>query len=415
MRQLSYLAVPALLMLALLAADVQAESGRIYGVLYTVDSDVFEGWIRWDKNEAFWDDVLDGTCDKERTERTSSRKARRYKDRSSKSINIFGLRIGESDWNVNYLSGSSCELQFGYINTLYIEGSSEAIAELKGGHEVVFTSGGDIGSSVREILLVDINEGEIYFDWNDIEKIEFKTETREPDDGRQRLYGTVSTRPGGDFTGWVEWDVDEVFSDDIIDGDEDRRRKRKIKLDRIQTIERRSSSSATLILKEGKEMTMRNSNDVDSDNRGIYVKSSDWGRIKVDWSDFEKVEFMDVPAGELPRFGDYDGSVPIKGTVTTEDGDTFSGRIIWDNDEEHTWEHLNGEFKGMEMDIPFAAIAMIEKSSRNGSIVTLKNGDSYLLKGSNDVDDDNRGIFVVDDDGDMEEIDWYDFEKLVID
>jgi hypothetical protein len=396
------------------ATQSRAESGRIYGKLYTVDNETFEGWIRWDKNEAYWDDALDGICERDRREVTRSNEPRRYKDMRKKSINIFGLHIGDENIDVNWSSGSSCELQFGNIKTLYIEGSSEAIAELKSGEEVDFTSGGDFGGSVRDILMEDINEGEIYFDWDDVDKIDFMREPTEPDDGHVRLYGVVTTRRAGEIRGWIEWDVDEVFGDDILDGDEDGHRKRKIPFDKIRTIERRSSSSATVYTTDGREMVLRNSNDVNSENRGIYIKSGDFGRIKVDWSDFEKVDFQEAPKSLLPHYDDFDGGHPIKGTVTTEDGDEYSGHIIWDNDEEYSWEHLNGDYKDLSMDVPFSDVAVIEKDSRRGSIVTLKNGDSYTLTGSNDVDDDNRGIFVVRDNGDVEEIDWYDFAKLVI-
>jgi hypothetical protein len=143
------------------------------------------------------------------------------------------------------------------------------------------------------------------------------------------------------------------------------------------------------------------------------VKSSDFGRIRISWSDFERVDFSDAPVGVLPHYTDFDGGRALKGTVTTEDGAEYNGKIVWDNDEHFTWEHLNGEFKDMDMDIPFSAIAMIEKSSYSGAVVTLKNGDSYLLRNSNDVDDDNRGIFVSSESGDIEEIDWYDVAKVV--
>ncbi|MCK4858417.1 MAG: hypothetical protein KAT58_10640 [candidate division Zixibacteria bacterium] len=412
--RLTVLVVSVAALVAFAGVSLYAESGRIYGKLYTVDDEVFEGWLRWDKNEAFWDDVLDGTCERERILDRKVKKSRRYKDKRKRSVNFFGFRFGKDSWSFSFGGGSACELQFGHMQTLYVEGSSEATVTLKSGEEVEFTSGADLGSSVREILLVDINEGEIYFDWDDIEKIEFSEEPRDPDDGRERLYGRLSTRRGGDFTGWIEWDVDEVFSDDKLDGDEERRRKRKFAFSRIKVIERRSSSSSIVTLTDGKEHVLRNSNDVNSENRGIYVKSSDFGRIKVEWSDFEKVEFLDVPKSDLPAYDDFDGGRPLQGTVTTEDGEEFSGRIVWDDDEEYSWEHLNGEFKRMEMDIPFSLISMIEKSSRRGSVVTLKNGDSYLLKGSNDVDDDNRGIFIILDNGDVEEVDWYDFQQLVL-
>ena len=60
-----------------------AESGRLYGTLRTTDGEQFEGWIRWDKNEAFWDDILDAT-------KQNSRKSH-YKRKSSRRTGIGGL------------------------------------------------------------------------------------------------------------------------------------------------------------------------------------------------------------------------------------------------------------------------------------------------------------------------------------
>jgi len=308
---------------------------------------------------------------------------------------------------------STCQIAFGNVRTLLNDGEGDGTLVLKTGDEVTFSSSADLGS-VREILLSDIKEGDIYFDWEDIEKIDFMKEPKDPSDGMERLYGRVSTRRAGEFEGWVEWDVDEVFSKDDLDGEEDGGRTRKITFDRITAIERRSSSSAGITLKDGKEMILRNSNDVNSENRGIVVKSAEFGRIKVSWDDFERVEFMPVPTAKLPKYQDFDGGVPIKGTVTTEDGAQYSGHIAWDDDEEYTWEHINGEYKGIEMDIPFSAIASIEKSSQRGATVTVKNGSSYLLRGSNDVDEDNKGILITPDNGKTEEVDWYDFAKLVV-
>ena len=35
------------------------------------------------------------------------------------------------------------------------------------------------------------------------------------------MHGTVHTRTGMSFTGYVTWDVDEIYSTDILDGDHD--------------------------------------------------------------------------------------------------------------------------------------------------------------------------------------------------
>jgi len=159
---------------------------------------------------------------------------------------------------------------------------------------------------------------------------------------------------------------------------------------------------------------LRNSNDVNSENRGIVVKSAEFGRVKIGWSDFEKAEFLPVPTNELPRYRDFDGGRKIRGVVTTEDGEDFTGELAWDNDEQYTWEHLNGEYKGVEMAIPFGVIMGIAKSSQRTAEVTLKNGTTYLLSGSNDVNEENKGVIVFRDKGDAEEIDWYDFAKAAM-
>ncbi|MCH8142169.1 MAG: thiolase family protein [Proteobacteria bacterium] len=53
----------------------------------------------------------------------------------------------------------------------------------------------------------------------------------------ERLYGTLTTRHGEEYTGFVCWDMDELFMTDVLDGEE-RGRTRKIRFGRISSIER---------------------------------------------------------------------------------------------------------------------------------------------------------------------------------
>ncbi len=381
-----------------LTTEASAESGRIYGKLLTIDGEEFEGWIRWDKNEVFWDDILDVNKD--------DAGDYRGKRRSSRRTGIGGL------FEINW-SGSSrqSEIMFGHIASITPISSSEALVEMKSG-EKYEVSGSDVGSSIREFLINDLDEGEIYLEWDDIDEITFASEPKMPDARDERLYGTVFTRRGDEFTGWVEWDVDEVLTSDVLDGDEDSRKNRKIEFEKIQSIERRSSSSAIVVLKTGKDLKLSGSNDVDSGNRGIRVKVPDLGRVSVSWDDFEKVDFLPVPTQMLPAYTDFDGGKPIEGIVYTEDGEKFEGEIIWDDDERFTWEHLNGDFHDLDVAIEFSNVRMIEKHSRRGAIVTTRTGRNVLLKGSNDINSENNGIIVKQSDGDEVEIDWYDFEKV---
>jgi hypothetical protein len=387
----------------LLPADASAESGRIYGTIRTVDGDEFEGWIRWDKNEAFWDDILDGT-----KERSTRKYRRKYHGRSSDRRTIGDLARDGLFYSIG--SSRQSEVKFGHIKSIVPLSSSDALIVLKSGLEFEM-SGADVGSGVREIMINDLKEGEIYFDWDDIDEVDFKKEPREPDTGVERLYGKVLTRNGDEYVGWIEWDVDEVLSTDVIDGDEGSRRNRKIRFDKIKSIERRSRSSSIVTLKSGKSMRLSGSNDVNSENRGIRVKSDELGRVSISWSDFDRLDLMPVPKDKLPKYDSFDGGHDIEGTVYTEDGEQYTGKIVWDEDETYTWEHLNGDYDDDAVVIEFANIDTIEKRSRRGSIVTTKSGRNIELRGSNDVDSDNNGIVVTMDDGDEVEIDWYDFDR----
>jgi len=59
-------------------------------------------------------------------------------------------------------------------------------------------------------------------------------------------------------------------------------------------------------------------------------------------------------------------------------------------------------------------IKSIEKISSRTSLITLKDGRSFKLRGSNDVDRDNKGIIIVDNRDEIV-VDWEDFEMLEFD
>ncbi|MCD6248834.1 MAG: hypothetical protein J7J98_00710 [candidate division Zixibacteria bacterium] len=395
------------------AFAVQADnSGRIYGEIETVDGETFEGLIRWDKNEGSWVDILDGTRDRDDRD-TDRRRSKRRSYRSQRSnINLFGINIGGSS-NI-YFSSSNAQsgIRFGHISRLEVLDDDRALLVLKSGNEVEFYNGStDIGSSIREIVIEDVDEGEIEFTWDDIEIIEFsEADNDEPSSFGERLYGTLTTRRGDEFTGFVCWDVDELFENDVLDGDE-KRRSRKIRFGKIASIARYSSSGAEVVLKSGDKMLLRGSNDVDDDNRGIIISDPAFGQIRVEWDEFDKIEFKKAPRS-VP-YSAFDGGKKIKGTVYTEDGDKYTGEICWDDDEQYTWEILDGDHRDNEYEIEFGLIKEIEKNSRRTCDITVSDGRVFTLGGSNDVDGDNKGIIIIEDNGDDVYVDWEDFARAV--
>ena len=74
---------------------------------------------------------------------------------------------------------------------------------------------------------------------------------------------------------------------------------------------------------------------------------------------------------------------------------------------------LNGDENGIEYLVEFSNIANIEKLNR-GARVELKDGRSFDLRGSNDVNSENRGI-VVTSGGESFTVTWDDFRALRLD
>ncbi len=402
----------ALFMIAVIAIAAAAPAaradtgGRIYGKLTTVDGDVYEGLIRWDMNEASWVDILNGNKELKR----SGKGRRKYHDRE-KTIKILGITIGRSR-TYSYESGSAQSgLCFGHIKSLEVIDDDAVFLTLKSGETVELEGGStDIGEDIREIVIEDINEGEIEFEWDDVERIDFMqgSATLVSNFG-ERLYGTLRSRRGDEFTGWICWDVDELFTNDVLDGNE-RNRKHKIEFGKIEAIERHSSNAAHVYLKSGGDYILRGTNDVDDDNRGISVYVEGLGQIKVGWDEFERMDFTAPP--HQVTYDEFDGGRRLQGTVYTEGGETHTGTIRWDDDEKYTWEILDGEFRDIEFDVEFRHIKEIKRRGYHSSIVTLWDGTSLRLKGTNDVDEDNKGIFIEMANGDEIELEWDEFDRV---
>jgi hypothetical protein len=89
----------------------------------------------------------------------------------------------------------------------------------------------------------------------------------------------------------------------------------------------------------------------------------------------------------------------------------FTGRIQWDNDECLSIDELDGESSDGKVSIEFEDIASIRKY-RSGAMVTLESGDELYLRGTNDVNDENRGVVVNVPKVGSVKIGWDDFDEV---
>ena len=349
-----------------------ALDGRLYGNVVTRSGDEFEGYIRWDRNEGSWADLLD--------------------------VDWKGRR--------STLSG----IRFGHVRRIDVLNSHEALFTLKSGQQQEL--GGrrtDLGRGLRALVVDDPRQGVAELKWRDLEAVEFMAAPDGIIPWGERLYGTLVTRAGLEFTGYVTWDVDEILTTDILDGEDQDGVDREIAFSDVISIRRESSRAARVVVESGEEMVLRGTNDVGRTNRGISVSDPTLGQVKVGWKDFSEVHFRKAPV--QTTYEEFDGGRPIRGTVVTESGEELMGDIRWDNDEEYTWEMLDGDYKGIDFTVEFSQIASIAKRGYSAA-VELVDGRTFQLSGTNDVNPGNRGITIRSEDGSTHRVEWDDFREL---
>lgn len=154
-----------------------------------------------------------------------------------------------------------------------------------------------------------------------------------------------------------------------------------------------------------KIISTEGSNDLDAE---VFVKTAEGDVKSFDLQDLKSVNFSQAPTNAKPF------AEGIYGTITSSMG-TFQGRVMWDKDERNTEMKLDGNDEKREYSIKFSEIVSIEKAEAGGaSKVVLLDGQTLLLKGTNDVNNSNRGIWLDHPDLGRVEIAWSQFEKLVI-
>jgi len=380
-----------------MSATAQDEA-LIYGKLTTIDGDTYTGQIRWGKEEALWVDVFNGTKEDNENYRYLTREEKReLRDRDRGNWSGINISWGS---NRDYETTHEFQAQFGNISILEINRRSEVKMTMRDGKTIYVEDGSNDFNATIHIM--DNELGKSSFKWSRIEKIEFmETPKKLSETMGSPLYGTVEIY-GGEYTGFIEWDHDERLSSDILDGDT-RDGDVKIEFGKLASIERDRSGS-NIVTKSGREMYLRGSNDVNSENRGVIV-STDFGRIDIPWREFKKVTFKDAPSNVL-NYNSFKNLKRLSGTVTTVDGETLSGEITYDLDEAYSYEMLQGKDDDVEFIITMGSIKSITPKNYDYSTVVLKNGTELLIGDARDVNEDNDGVLVFSGSGDPKYISW---------
>jgi len=245
------------------------------------------------------------------------------------------------------------------------------------------------------------------------------------------IYGTIHTSEGRTLTGPIRWDTNENFWDDHLDATKRERIEREedgfqisifglklgggdsyishsfsISFGHLKSIERLQHREARVTLKSGEQFDVRaDSSDLGHGMRGLIIDDAKEGRVELNWSSFDKVEFKQSPGGKRDAERLY-------GTVDSDAGE-FSGFIVWDRDESMLEDILDGEDeRGRDHEVPFRDIAEIERLGSGASRVTLRSGDSMVLDGTNDVAHGHRGVGVTVSNLSVLDFNWRDVRKV---
>lgn len=379
------------------AAPASAQAAdRIWGRVHTTEGEVHTGFIRWDRKEASWGDVLDGA----RTlpdENYFAWLEAHDRERATRTIELRGHRVSwyevDPDFPMQVLSG----VRFGHLDSLVVLDPERVELTLRSGRRYELEArGSNLGSSLRQVV-VDLGEGEeVELDWDELERVVFSAPPTDPAPGARRLHGTVEDRSGNRFTGYLAWDQDEVLDSDVLDGEEMRRpNDRDIRFERIRSLTR-IPGGTRVELWAGDVLDLGGGNDVADGNRGVQIADPELGVVVVPWARLEAVRFHEPDGGGV-QYGKFDGGRLLFGTVVTHEGEEIEGELRWDADEAGTWEILDGESDGVDYGIEFGFVRRIAPLEEDGAMVTLADGRTLELAGSRDVDADNKGVMVASD------------------
>jgi hypothetical protein len=371
------------------------DEGFIYGKIFTEDGKNYEGPIRWGKEEIYWTDIFNAS--KERNENLrflSDREQDLLDEKNSEWFTVdnrWTSWVSTKNWTRenDYVHQFAC--QFGDIKAIVPMGRKYVELELRNGKKIELSGEGynDVGLDLR---ITDADLGQVDVDWSRIEKIEF-SETPSKLDTKfgQPLYGTVEAF-GDKFTGYIQWDKDERVTTDKLDGDSDDGNL-SIEFSKIRSIERKGHQSQ-VTLKSGRSLYMDGSNDVSSGNRGIIVMNKEFPAVIIPWSEFDKVTFDDKNPGPIASFKDFGSQKELNGKVTTRDGKSFSGKLIYDLDESFDYELLQGKQGEFEFATPFRSVKRISLTSSHRATVELLSGKKIVLDDAQDVAENNQGVLI---------------------
>ena len=391
-----------------------ASAGLLYGRVLTTAGEELEGFLRWDRNETHRADLLDGRAFIPREhamEAEALDEELRRRRELERSVGLPGLRITWDEDDDAPLEATTASVRFGHVRSIEPRDRRALVTLADGTQLELAASSTDLGRSFRGLVVEDAARGAVELEWEDLARVDVLPAPADGLPTGRRLHGTLRTRDGSQWTGYVAWSLDESLSTDELDGEGPDGEMMEVSFGDVARVARESRRSARVRLRSGEEIVLDDTNDVGSDIPGIEITDPSFGRVVVEWDAFVSLDFhpRTEPSVEVP----FGRSGPLRGTVLAVDGRTASGLVRWDNDEEHGWETLEARSGDVDVTIELGLVRSIERVGTS-SRVTLHDGrvfDAHGTEDLGDLGDANRGIFVTPESGATTLVRWRDLKS----
>ncbi|MCB2211745.1 hypothetical protein KQI52_06495 [bacterium] len=357
------------------SAVAHENEGFIYGKITTRSGNEYEGIIRWNDEEAFWDDLFH-----------SYKESRPYEDYLEEHGHRGKAEVKEVENDLRDMERDGEKLERDMDR---LSDRLERLAE-----EREETSNTD---RLEELIREQTQMAEELSKLAQ-ERAQLAMEEAELESKRSRIWSfgddeSISILGGALNINWNDsWSGGtRIFIARFGD---------------IKKIEVIGSEDAKLTMRTGSKYIVSGySNDVGTT---LVVRDNTFGTVELPWKKVDTIEFMEVPASVDPDF------YRLHGTVTA-DGGEYRGFIQWDSEECLSIDELDGDSEDGSMSIPMGNLRSIERRSRGSAWVETKDGRRIHLEGSNDVDQSIRGIMVEDPRYGRLKIPWDAFDRVVFD
>jgi len=382
----------------------------IYGTVTKPNGETITGTLRWGDQEAFLSDVFNGR--KVKTvgiEHLSKDEVERLEDHQPGPQANFGeIQVTFKSFFGNDIEEPYFNVRFGDLKSLTYE-SNSGLFFAKLHDDTTIISYQDTNDLTDELNILTLEGDRYEFDLDDLKSVTFSAA---PDNAKrfdQAIYGTVTSELGT-FQGRIMWDKDERMLSEKLDGSENGTDYEILFAD-IKSIERKDNKS-WVVLKDGRNLLLGGTNDVNNGNRGIWIDHPDYGRLEIHWHQFTKFEAGDVDVNWL-TFADYQRlNKPLSGSVMLTDGTELpAASMAYDLNQQSGAEFLYVEVNSANRQIPFGHIKKLVKREDQSAVLTLHDGSEVIAYGERAVNRDNNGI-LISNNGTHRWVEWKDVKQV---